>query len=94
MCAKAEDGTHTLMKSDEAVETENDRRYALLLAFRRVRDLNLGDVVAMDMYDRFSLCSLCQIVMSFAVRYSKRDVVWIKLAYWSDDVQIASKNDS
>ena len=31
--------------------------------------------------------------MSFAVRYSKRDVVWIKLAYWSDDVQIASKND-
>ncbi len=32
--------------------------------------------------------------MSFAVRYSKRDVVWIKLAYWDDDVQIASKNDS
>ena len=29
--------------------------------------------------------------MSFAVRYSKRDVVWIKLAYWSDNVQIASK---
>lgn len=47
------------MKGDEAVETENDRRYALLLAFRRVRDLNFGDVVAMDMYDRFSLCSLC-----------------------------------
>lgn len=47
------------MKGDEAVETENDRRYARLLAFRRVRDLNLGDVVAMDMYDRFSLCSLC-----------------------------------
>ena len=49
----------SLMKGDEAVETENDRRYALLLAFRRVRDLNFGDVVAMDMYDRFSLCSLC-----------------------------------
>ena len=32
--------------------------------------------------------------MSFAVRYSKRDIVWIKLAYWGDDVQIASKNDS
>ena len=39
------------MKSDEVVETENDRRYALLLAFRRVKDLNFGDVVAMDMYD-------------------------------------------
>ena len=49
----------TLMKGDEVVETENDRRYALLLAFRRVRDLNFGDVVAMDMHDRFSLCSLC-----------------------------------
>lgn len=59
MCAKAEDGTHTLMKGDEGVETENDRRYALLLAFRRVKDLNFGDVVAMDMYHRFSLCSLC-----------------------------------
>ena len=32
--------------------------------------------------------------MSFAVRYSKRGVVWIKLAYWNDDVQIAAKNDS
>lgn len=32
--------------------------------------------------------------MSFAVRDSKRDIVWIKLAYWSNDVQIASKNDS
>lgn len=51
MCAKAEDGTHTLMKGDQAVETENDCRYALLFAFRRVRDLNFGDVVAMDMYD-------------------------------------------
>lgn len=59
MRAKAEDGTHTLMKGDEAVETENGRRYALLLAFRRVRDLNFGDVVAMDMHDRFSLRSLC-----------------------------------
>ena len=39
------------MKGDEVVETENDRRYALLLAFRRVKDLNFGDVVAMDMYD-------------------------------------------
>lgn len=59
MRAKAEDETHTLMKGDEAVEAENDRRYALLLAFRRARDLNLVDVVAMDMYDRFPLCSLC-----------------------------------
>lgn len=41
----------TLMKGDEVVETENDRRYVLLLAFRRVRDLNFGYVVAMDMYD-------------------------------------------
>ena len=32
--------------------------------------------------------------MGFAIRYSKRDVVWIKLAYWSHDVQIAAKNDS
>ena len=39
------------MKSDEGIEIENNRRYALLLAFRRVRDLNLSDVVAMDMYD-------------------------------------------
>ena len=39
------------MKGDEVVEDENGRRYALLFAFRRVRDLNLGDVVAMDMYD-------------------------------------------
>ena len=39
------------MKGDEVVETENDRRYALLLAFRRVRDFNFGDIVAMDMYD-------------------------------------------
>ena len=51
MCAKAEDGTHTLMKGDEGIEIENDRRYALLLAFRRVRDLNFSDVVAMDVYD-------------------------------------------
>ena len=41
----------TLMKGNEVVETENDRRNALLLAFRRVRDLNFGDVVAMDMHD-------------------------------------------
>ena len=39
------------MKGDEVIETENDRRYALLLILRRVRDLNFGDVVAMDMYD-------------------------------------------
>ena len=39
------------MKGDEVVETENGHRYALLLAFRRVRDLNFGDVVAMDMHD-------------------------------------------
>lgn len=41
----------SLMKGDEAVKTENDSRYALLLVFRRVRDLNFRDVVAMDMYD-------------------------------------------
>lgn len=51
MRAKAEDGTHTLMKGDERIEIENNRRYALLLAFRRVRDLNFSDVVAMDVYD-------------------------------------------
>ena len=84
----------SLMKGDEAVETENDRRYALLLAFRRIRDLNFGDVVAMDMYDRFSLCPLCQIVMGFAVRYGKRGVVRIELACRGDDVQITTQNDS
>lgn len=31
--------------------------------------------------------------MSFAIRYSKRGVAWIKLAYWNDNVQIAAKND-
>lgn len=39
------------MKGDEGIKTENDRGYALLFAFRRVRDLNFGDVVAKDMYD-------------------------------------------
>lgn len=39
------------MKGDEIAKTENDCRYSLLLAFRRVRDLNFSDVVAMDMYD-------------------------------------------
>lgn len=39
------------MKGDERIEIENDRRYAPLLAFRRVRDLNFSDVVAMDVYD-------------------------------------------
>lgn len=82
------------MKSDEAVEIENDRRNTLLLIFRRVRDLNFSDVVAMDVYDRFSLCPLCQIVMGFAVRYGKRGVVRIELACRGDDVQITAQNDS
>lgn len=51
MHAKTGDGTHTLMKGDEVIETENDRRYAILFTLRWVRDLNFGDVVAMDMYD-------------------------------------------
>ena len=41
----------TLMKGDKVIEMENNRRYALLFAFRRVRDLNFSDVVAMDVYD-------------------------------------------
>lgn len=82
------------MKGDEGIEVENNRRYALLFAFRRVRDLNFSDVVAMDVYDRFSLCPLCQIVMGFAVRYGKRGVVRIELACWGDDVQITAQNDS
>lgn len=41
----------TLMKGDKGIEIENNRRYALLFAFRRVRDLNFSDVVAMDVYD-------------------------------------------
>lgn len=51
MRAKGEDGAHTLMKGDKGIEIENNRRYALLFAFRRVRDLNFSDVVAMDVYD-------------------------------------------
>lgn len=41
----------SLMKGDKVIEMENNRRYALLFAFRRVRDLNFSDVVAMDVYD-------------------------------------------
>ncbi|EEA91340.1 hypothetical protein COLSTE_00482 [Collinsella stercoris DSM 13279] len=39
------------MKGDEGIEIKNDRRYAPLFAFRRVRDFDFGDIVAMDMYD-------------------------------------------
>ena len=48
----------TLMKGDEVIETENDRRYAILFTLRWVRDLNFGDVVAMDMYDFLVLALL------------------------------------
>ena len=47
------------MKGDEVIEIENDRRYALLFAFRRVRDLNFSDVVGVYVHDRLSLCSPC-----------------------------------
>ena len=39
------------MKGDEGVKIKNDRRYALLLSFRRVRDLNFSDVAFMDVHD-------------------------------------------
>lgn len=39
------------MKGDKRIEIENDCSYALLLAFRRIRNLNFSDVVTVDVYN-------------------------------------------
>ena len=39
------------MKGDEEIEIQDDRRYALLFAFRRVRDFNFSDIVAVYVHD-------------------------------------------
>lgn len=42
MCAKAEDGTHTLMKGDEAIEMEENQSDSLLFAHGGHQENNIG----------------------------------------------------
>lgn len=50
MCAKAEDGTHTLMKGDEVVEAGEEGANLTLFWRGRVVEIHVGYVLVVDMY--------------------------------------------
>ena len=84
----------TLVKGDEGVEAEHDRRDGRLLFGSRKGEVYITDFLIVDMYDRLALRPLCQVGVRLAVCDAEREEIRLELFGRCDDVQVASQHNA
>ena len=82
------------MKGDEVVEAKQCRCDHPLLAKRRKGEVDIGNILVVNMNDRFALSTLCQFVMCIPISNAQGEKIGVNVCVGSGHIQIAAKHNA